>query len=158
MRRTLVVLILCATACKGGDTPCERFFKPYPDLISDRTRTATNGRLLDAMAAYQAKDYADAIPGLEEHLKRGEDAAVRMYLACAYLGAGQPYKAEMHLDRLENTIDKRFKDQVEWYNALCWLCEGQDQRALKQAQWIASLPHHTYKQEARALADALSGT
>lgn len=157
MRWTMIAAILCCTACTRSDgTLCERFYQPYPDLIGDRARTTTNGMLLDAMSAYRAGEFADAIPGLEEYLRRGEDITVRMYLASAYLGAGQPYKAEMHLDRLENNFNQQFKDQVEWYNALCWLCEGQNDRALKQVQWIAALPRHTYKEEARALAATLS--
>ena len=79
----------------------------------------------------------------------------RMYMASAQLAIGDPYKAEMHLDFMENYKDRSFSDQVEWYNALCWLCEGDTARAAKQARWIASRPQ-TYRKEAQELAKAIS--
>ena len=39
----------------------------------------------------------------------------RMYMASAQLAIGDPYKAEMHLDFMENYKDRSFSDQVEWY-------------------------------------------
>ena len=76
-------------------------------------------------------------------------------LASALLGMGDPYKAEMHLDFLERSGNQNFKDQVEWYTALCWLCSGQNDRALHQAQWIVARTSHTYQEEARALVTTL---
>lgn len=158
MRWMLLMIVLCAAACDpGGKDLCKRSYQPYPDYLSDRTPTKKNEGLLDAMRAYSAGDYAAAIPGLQQHIDTwGEDDAVRMYLASANLGAGDPYKAEMHLDHLENSYNKRYSDQVDWYNALCWLCEGDADRALKQVQWIAARPKHTYHEQAEELVHSLS--
>ena len=121
-------------------------------FIGQRERTTSNAALLDAMKAYDDHDYAKAAEGLRAVIdKQDDDPAARMYLASALLGAGDPYKAEMHLDFLERAANQSFKDQVEWYNALCWLCSGQNDRAIKQCEWISSQPHHTYREEAHAL-------
>jgi thioredoxin-like negative regulator of GroEL len=135
---------------------CERFYSPYPDLVSGRTRTGANSVFLDAMAHYSQKDYPAAIEGLQRVLERNAgDMTARLYMASAQLAAGDPYKAEMHLDFMENSRGADYKDQVEWYNALCWLCEGDTAKAAQQARWIASRPQ-TYRKQARELADALS--
>lgn len=159
MRPAIPVLLVVLAACQhSGDSLCERFYQPYPDFISQRERTSTNAELLDAMRSYDHHDYAKAAEGLRAVIdKQDDDPAARMYLASALLGAGDPYKAEMHLDFLERSANQNFKDQVEWYDALCWLCSGQNDRALKQCEWISSQPRHTYKQEARALYVTLVG-
>jgi hypothetical protein len=108
------------------------------------------------MAHYSQKDYPAAIEGLQRVLERNAgDMTARLYMASAQLAAGDPYKAEMHLDFMENSRGADYKDQVEWYNALCWLCEGDTAKAAQQARWIASRPQ-TYRKQARELADALS--
>ncbi len=150
-------LALIAFSCTPNDPAalCERFFTPYPDHVSDRSRNALNADLLDAMAFYADTDYENAITGLQRVLDRDAyNMTARMYMASAQLAAGHPYKAEMHLDFMENYKDRSFSDQVEWYNALCWLCEGDTARAAKQARWIASKPQ-TYRKEAQELADAI---
>jgi predicted Zn-dependent protease len=108
------------------------------------------------MAQYSAKDYTKAIEGLQRVLDRDAgNMTARIYMASAQLAAGDPYKAEMHLDFLENDRGSDYKDQVEWYNALCWLCEGDTAKAAQQARWIASRPQ-TYRDQAKELAEDLS--
>lgn len=149
---------LIAFSCTSNDpaTLCDRFFTPYPDHVSDRSRNAISADLLDAMALYSAKDYEKAITALQRVLDRDTyDMTARLYMANAQLAAGHPYKAEMHLDFMENYKDRGYSDQVEWYNAVCWLCEGDTAKAAKQARWIASRPQ-TYRKQAQELADALA--
>lgn len=145
-------------ACSANDEdPCKRFYTPYPNHIGERPRTALNAPLLDAMEAYDKGDFTTAAAGLSAVIEKDAgDRMARLYLANALLGAGEPYKAEMHLDFLERVPGAVFKDQTEWYNALCWLCSGQQARALAEAQRIAQQPAHTYKAEARSMAEALS--
>jgi hypothetical protein len=108
------------------------------------------------MAPYNKQDYEEAIKGFQRILDRDPfDVTARVYMVSAQLGAGHPYKAEMHLDFLENYKARAYSDQIEWYNALCWLCEGDTAKAAQQARWIASRPH-TYKQQAAELAGDLS--
>lgn len=153
-----ISLLLLLASCGPGNPKslCDRFFTPWPDIISQRERTPDNSDLMDAMAHYSDKQYAQAIPGLERVIARDDrNFAARLYLANALLATGDPYKAEMHLDFLENYKAKSFSDQVEWYNALCWLCEGDTAKAGQQARWIASRPH-TYRKEAQELGAALA--
>ncbi len=148
---------LIALSCTSSDPAalCDRFFTPYPDHVSQRPRTARNADLLDAMALYSNKEYKQAIIGFQRAVDRdSRNMAARLYLVNSLLAEGDPYKAEMHLDFMENDKDRSYSDQVDWYNALCWLCEGNTERATKQAQWIASRPH-TYRREASKLAKAL---
>ena len=150
----LIVLLACTS--NDGDL-CTRFYKPYPNMIGQRPRTAGNATLLDAMAAYDRGDFATAATGLSAAIEKdADDRLARMYLVSALLGSGEPYKAEMHLDFLERVPDETFKDQTEWYNTLCWLCSGQFDRAMRESTRIAALPTHTYKEEATALAKALT--
>jgi hypothetical protein len=157
MRGALFLLVLLAACGKPDDTLCRQFFTPYPDMVSGRERTRSNGPLLDAMAHYAAGDHARAADGLKAVVE-GEhaDNTARMYLASALLATGEPYKAEMYLDQVENSPNKGFEDQVEWYNALCWLCSGQYARCLQQCLSIIRKPAHTYKQEAQRLAETLA--
>lgn len=148
-------LLLGCSADKGD--PCTRFYKPYPNHIGQRPRTEANAGLLDAMAAYDRNDFATAAAGLSAVIEKdADDRLARMYLASALLGAGEPYKAEMHLDFLERIPGETFRDQTEWYNTLCWLCSGQVGRALAESTHISKLPAHTYKEEAAALTQALT--
>ena len=153
-----LLLAILVSSCTQSDPAslCERFYSPYPDMVSGRTRTGANSEMLDAMAHYSQKDYPAAIEGLQRILDRDAgDMTARLYMASAQLAAGDPYKAEMHLDFMENVRASSFRDQVEWYDALCWLCEGDTAKAAQQARWIASRPQ-TYRKQAQDLADALS--
>lgn len=154
----LVFVLILSVACgKNDDTLCKRYYVPYPDLVGQRQRTTQNAAFLDAMAAYSRADFATAAEGLKTYVdKNVNDVTARMYLASALLGAGEPSKAEMHLDFIERSPNIGFKDQVEWYNALCWLCSGQYTRCLQQCIWISERPAHTYKQQAQALVDMLT--
>ena len=145
-------------ACGSNDDLCTRFYAPYPNHIGERPRTAANAQLLDAITAYDKGDFTGASAGLNAVIQKdANDRLARLYLASALLGSGEPYKAEMHLDFLERVPGATFKDQTQWFNTLCWLCSGQQERALAEAERIAGQPAHTYKAEARALSDALTG-
>lgn len=155
----LAALVVAAlAACKPQDpaTLCTTYFEPYPDLVSERVRTEENTRFIDAMVAYRAGDYATAVTGLEDYLRRPtNDASVRIYLCCAYLATGDPGKAELQLDHIQNTHITGFDDHVDWYNALCLLCGGQLDRAKAQAEYIAAQPAHAFKGKAKELAASL---
>ncbi|HMN05406.1 MAG TPA: hypothetical protein PKD45_06735 [Flavobacteriales bacterium] len=152
----LLVFLLASCGPSSPEALCGRFFTPYPDVISQRERTPINATFLDAMALYSGGKYAEVIPLLEHVVDKDmRNSSARMYLVSAYLAVGEPYKAEMHLDFLENYRDRNFGDQVDWYNALCWLCEGNTEKAKQQAEYIAGRPH-TYRKEAAELAKALS--
>ncbi len=142
------------SGCGDGGSPCHRHFEPYPDLVSGRMRTAENATLLDAMTYYAAGNYAAAATGLAAHIEQHPQQADvgYLYLANCDLALGRPYEAELQLDFLERWPGRTFRDEIDWYNALCLLCSGQDGRALDAARAIAAAPAHRYKQQAAALA------
>lgn len=150
-------LMVILTACQGPSAdPCNHFYEPYPDVISDRHRTDRNAELLDAMAQYRQGRYAEAITLLEGLITKGvEPYHLRLYMASAQLGAGRPFDAELQLDLVERDPRKRYGEVVEWYRVLCWICSGQEDRALAQAKRIAGKPRHLYKRQAADLAKAL---
>ena len=61
------VLAVLITSCSSSshERLCNRFFTPYPDLVSQRARNKLNGEFLDAMALYAKGQYAEAMPGLQ---------------------------------------------------------------------------------------------
>ncbi|MCB9170147.1 MAG: hypothetical protein H6594_07345 [Flavobacteriales bacterium] len=151
---TMFLLLACGT---GKGDLCEKFFMPYPDMVSGRLRTDQNAALLDAMASYSKNDFSAAAKGLEDIVRiGGRKPQERVYLASCYLALGRPFDAEYQLDRIESAPEKDYKDVADWYYALCWLCSGQLDRALEQACRIADAPAHTYKQHARDLVEALT--
>ncbi len=157
MRWSLLPVVLLLACGTNEDDLCARFYEPYPNHIGERPRNDKNAPLLDAMAAYDHGDYAAASAGLSAVIEKDAgDRLARLYLASALLGAGEPYKAEMHLDFLERIPGETFKDQTEWFNTLCWLCSGQTDRARTECARIAAQPLHTYKENAQALNQALT--
>ncbi len=154
------LILVLGVGCTGGSedrTLCERTFEPYPDLISQRTRTNLNATYLDAMALYAKGDYAGARDGFVPFLKvQRADLTPYIYLACSYLALGEPYEAELQLDHLQRSNILQYDDQIEWYRVVCWVCSDQLDRARKGAQAIVDGPAHTYKEEARTLLQELT--
>lgn len=155
LRPALVLAVaLSGAACTSDPASlCTKYFEPYPDMVSDRVRNRANGAYLDAMKQYAQGNWQEAISGLEAYLSiPTRDVAPRIYLASAYLAIGEPFKAELQLDFVESSNMTEFRDQVDWYNAICLLCSGQADRAKAQAEWVAAKEHHTYSKEAARLA------
>lgn len=161
MNRTLLLLPLLFASCAGRvdtDSLCTEHFRPYPDMISGQARNAKNSAYVDAMTRYKAGDYAEAGDMLQAYLAERRDASksAYMYLASCQLATGKPYEAELTLDRLEHSTEQGFSDQCEWYTVLCWLCSGQQDRALGGARLVASQERHTYKKQAVRLVEELA--
>ncbi len=148
--------LACNTSEKKGPL-CESSFEPYADLITGQLRTGKNAAYLDAMSSYRDKDYAVAAEGLKRYLdQHGAAKSAHLYLANCLLAMGKPYDAELEIDHLESSNMHDYKDQCEWYTVLCWLCSGQQERALVGARDIAGAQRHTYKAPAKELEEALN--
>lgn len=155
MRWSLLLSVGLFFSC-GPKAPegslCERTFEPYPDIVSSRTRTHLNEAYLDAMALYNRGDYAGARDGFIHFLKvQRAELTPYIYLASSYLALGEPYEAELQLDHLQRSNILQFRDQIEWYRVVCWVCSDQLDRARVGAQKIVTAKAHTYSNEARAL-------
>ncbi len=154
----LLLPLLALAACSEPSDPCARHYEPFPDLISGRARTEKNAALLDAMERYSAGDLAAAIPVLEAELRSAPNQEqVRMLLASALLGTGHPYDAELQLDFIEHSARNDYDEAAAWYTVLCWLCSGQQDRALDGARTIAARPRHAFKSRAEQLVEDLGG-
>lgn len=161
LRQLSIMLLACLSvwSCsgrKGVDDPCLRFFKPYPDLITGRVVTKHQSDLLKGMEHYRVGEHERAAELLERSLNApNRQKMAHLYLANSYLALGRPFDAELQLDHLENSNEKDFRDQIEWYTVVCLVCSGQTDRALKGAEQIANGRRHTYSKEARELIKAL---
>ncbi len=145
---------LLLTACGGSekDELCAKTFVPYPDMISDRTRTPLNATYLDGMALYASGAYEGARDSITKFLRvQRADLTGYMYLACSYLALGDPDKAELQLDHLDRANILHYDDQIDWYRVVCWVCGGQFDRARTGATRIAEGRAHTYRSEAKKL-------
>ncbi|MBX2979314.1 MAG: hypothetical protein KF905_08475 [Flavobacteriales bacterium] len=151
---TLLFLVSCGT--RKADDLCKTFFEPYPDLISGRVVVAVHEPFLDGMALYREGEYQQALDLIRPYsFMKAANKASHLYVANCYLALGQPYDAELHLDHLRNTNLKDYADPVQWYTVICWLCSGQNDRALTGARGIATGRRHTYQKEAKDLVKAL---
>lgn len=151
-----VLLLLCGCSERGDSDLCERVFVPYPDMISQRTRTHLNSTYLDGMAMYSAGDFAGARDSIEKFIRvQRADLTGYMYLACSYLALGDPYRAELQLDHLSKRDILHYDDQIEWYTVVCWVCSGQLDRARTGAERIVAKKVHTYSKEAGKLLNEL---
>lgn len=163
MNRALYLLPFLLLSCDRPverEALCKQHFTPYPDMISGQVRDARNSPYLDAMAHYAEGDYEAAAIMLQHFIEERREApkSALIYLASCHLAIGNPFEAELALDKLENSTERGFADQCEWYTTLCWLCSGQWERARSGAEAIAGEPQHTYKHKAALLAEELEST
>lgn len=143
-------------SCDHSGSLCETYSAPYPDTVTGRYRTNENAEFLDGMAANAKGDHEAAIVHLKAYLASDEhDHLARLYLATTFLEAGKPFDAELQLDLLEHEDVHTFKDQIEWYRTVCWLCSDQRERAIRAAANIASSATHTYQPDAARLMEVL---
>ena len=152
----LVLLFVgCGEQEAEGDL-CDRYFEPYPDMITGRDAPKDHRIYVRAMELYQQGDHAQAADSLSQYIRqRGFERSAHLYLAMCHLAMDKPYEAELQLDHLENSSVSGFRDQTEWYTVLCWVCSGQLERALPEVRRIAGSTH-TYKEQAARLADELA--
>ena len=157
-----VVPVMILAGCGDSNTEedlCAKVFVPYPDMISQRTRTHLNATYVDGMAFYSRGEYVQARDSITKFLDvQRADLTGYIYLACTYLALGDPYKAELQLDHLQKSNILQYDDQIEWYTVVCLVCSGQLERARAEAEAIVAKNNHTYTKEARKLLAELPGS
>src|SRR5688572_4304382 len=158
----LFLVMLLMHSCDQAEKKdlCDRYFEPYPDLISTRlSADPMDTAYVNAMRHYSAGEFDRAANGLSGYIQqRGFEKSAHLYLGMCLLAMDLPYDAELQFDHLENSRVKDFRDQTEWYTLLCWVCSEQNARAHTEARRIAAAEHHTYKKAATQLADDLDRT
>lgn len=113
----------------------DRYFEPYPDVVTARGADAP--AFQSGMAAYNAGDYAGALPLFEAYLDSlPGDADGLFYGGIAELEAGDPLAAaEMFADlEAEGSI---YGTTARWYHALALLRAGQRAAAVPLLQSVA---------------------
>jgi hypothetical protein len=159
MHRYWLLLLPFLFSCeKNAGDLCTKYLEPYPDLISGRSMSRDQEIYANGMQLYSEGKYDEAIDSLSIYAgRRGSEKSAYLYLAVSHLKMGRPFDAELHLDHLENSNLRDFRDQTEWYTLLCWVCSDQIDRARLEAERIAG-SKHTYKAQAQKLAADLSRT
>ena len=152
---TTALLVSSCTPSEKGSL-FDKYFEPYTDLVSGQQLTDRNSALLDGMKAYGKGEYQNAIDLLSQYSSREPDiASPYFYMGICYLALDKPFDAELMFDHLDRIVPNNFKDQSEWYIALCLLNSGQNDRCLDQLVTILDHRAHAYSQEAEDLKEDL---
>jgi hypothetical protein len=129
-----------------AETPLNRIatarFKHYPapnNMSPEATKPQDSG-----IEAYKRKQYAVAIPLLEQEYRDSGDKQLLFFLGIACVGTGQGAKAVAALEacRKEQLVPQQEND---WYLLLAYLRAGDKAQALAQARQIQLDTNHNYR-------------
>ncbi len=99
--------------------PVAAYFEPYPALGITMGETK-NERKKDAMVLYAQKEYAKAIPLLNDSFKETQDSMLLFYVGIAHLAVGESTEAQVIFDKLQ-TNQNVPQEAVQWYLALSFI-------------------------------------
>ena len=140
-----ISILLAVFLTPSDSNSFEKYFEPYPDLISNRD-VVNNG---NAMYYYGNMQYELAITAFEEKSKLSDFE--KLYLGISYLAADQLSKAQKTFLQLQQTEREPY---ARWYLALCYLKSKEKEAAIQQLRLIQ--PEDYKYQEASKLLDELS--
>lgn len=129
-------------------------FQPYAVDNLQRSETSNDSDYQAAIEAYEVKDYATAIPILEQALvATPNDNDIKMLLGNSYLGAkqGQAQAAVDLFKPLAADESSLYIEQAEWYLALAYLQNDQVVEAQSLLEEIAAEEIGKYPKLARAI-------
>jgi tetratricopeptide (TPR) repeat protein len=108
--------------------PIAAYFEPYPALGITMGETK-NERKKDAMILYAQKEYATAIPLLNDSFKETQDSMLLFYVGIAHLAMGESAEAQGLFDKLQ-TNQNVPQEAVQWYLALSFVALKQYDKAM----------------------------
>ncbi|MFK7925781.1 MAG: hypothetical protein AB8H47_27785 [Bacteroidia bacterium] len=126
----------------------EAYYEPYPLTFSRSGEGEEFAKM--ATQAYQAGDYAGAIPLLEDWQAQNEGPDIpTFYLGHCYY---QTQAFAMALTQWEQITDSSpYYEQTTWFRALAHLQMGQIDKTREILQYIVDSGYHYQLEEARAL-------
>ena len=135
----------------GSDSmmPVERYFEPYPDVITTRGDKAMAA---EAMKEYDNANYEAAIDKMNQFLATENNDMIRFYLAESYLASGRFAEA----DSLYGSLPPKtaLRDVAEFHHAIAVWSSGDEQRAREMLRTIANNPEHSYSNKAQDWLDS----
>ena len=156
------ILVLFFTG-KDPQTLANRHFKPFPDHVTKRYRsaaekdTSTNNLLQAGMQAYYQDAYKKAIVKLEKARNKGKQkATAKFYLANAYLATNKPKAAIPLLKGLGSQLEPPYTPHHQWYLALAYLKLDQPAKAKPLLQALKKHEGFPKRKAAKELLKACS--
>ncbi len=131
--------------------PIAAYFEPYPALGITMGET-TNERRKDAMIVYAQKEYASAIPLLNDSFKETQDSMLLFYVGIAHLAVGESGEAQSVFEQLQNTTSVP-QEATQWYLALSYTATKQYDKA---TELLKNNKSEKYKDKAQKLLEEIS--
>ena len=127
------------------------YFVPYQQAAG---QPVAQDPLSRALRQYRDKNYAQALPMLEQIVEKGgvSDSAL-FYKANVNLQLDQPQEAIAGLRKI--TVQSGFHEEAQWYLALAYLQANETGKAKEIVSEIRAKPGHPYYKQAGKLARKL---
>ena len=113
-----------------------QYFEVFP-IEAGGARNHTEG-ISDGLGFYKSAEYSQAIPYLKELINADSSVVNKIYLANAYLKAGQPVEAESVLKKMVVTpLNSVYERYAKWYLSLALLAQNKDEVAQRYLKELA---------------------
>ena len=109
----------------------QSYFKPYPDKFSSMSIEQAKDSLLQAMTAYNKKDYAEAVR-LFNQLPPAYAQEVKLYEGIGLYEMGDKKNAKQIFKKLSQDSTSTYREAARWYLALTHLALNEKEAALLQ--------------------------
>lgn len=126
-------------------------YSPYLEDFGSRGPNSTKD-YLQAVSAYEAKDYIVAIPLLESILKmESQNSEVELILGDCLLSINKTEEAIEHFNAVIARKTNLYNDPAQWFLALSYLKQNKIEACQKTLQSLIQDPQADYYKEAKAL-------
>ena len=153
---TLLLILIFNLIPSQGERLAQQFFEPFPatDFVEGKPKDA---KVNQAIMAYQAGNYQEAIEKFEISRDRTDEFPVLFFKANAYLAEDAPLFAIGILEQLNATGATQNDPHIQWYLGLAYLQRGQLKKAQLTLQKVAAQPsiEGFKKIEAQQILDSL---
>jgi len=127
-------------------------FEPYRNIVQPIVRGESSKTIeYSAFVAYENKNYHKAI-NLFNSVNNPNDNYIQFYKAMCLLSLNKsddaiPVLLLIAMDNKQGSSSKNFTEMANWYLALAYLKNGDDDKALSQFSIVANHPTYTFKKE-----------
>lgn len=135
----------------NAETIFAETYSPYLEDFGSRGSNSTKN-YLQAVTSYEAKNYADAIPLLENILKvEPQNSEVELILGDCLLSINKTEEAIEHFNAVIARKTSLYNDPAQWFLALSYLKQNKIEACQKTLQTLIQDPQADYYKEAKAL-------
>jgi tetratricopeptide (TPR) repeat protein len=135
----------------------DRHFNSYQTISTSRSANSlTNALFASAMESIRAKDFPLAISYLEQVIKTDENSIESVFmLGVANMEIKNYKEAEIFFSKVIDQNDNLFIEDASWYQGLCFMVTGEEGKAIKQFEYIATTKSK-FNKEAKKLVRKLN--